>query len=85
MNMQHDYEFLHAEGSATPIKGWVHGVPVEDKARQQLQNIATLPFVGPWVAVVSVAAALVAVGRLRRDVRRLHGRDLADPPPPRMR
>ncbi|GAB3359684.1 RtcB family protein [Lysobacter tyrosinilyticus] len=52
MNMQHEYEFLHAEGSTTPIKGWVHGVPVEDKARQQLQNIATLPFVGPWVAVM---------------------------------
>jgi len=50
MNTQ--YEFLHAEGSATPIKGWVHGVPLEDKARQQLRNIATLPFVGPWVAVM---------------------------------
>jgi tRNA-splicing ligase RtcB len=53
MNIQHNhYELLHAEGSTTPIKGWVHGVPVEDKARQQLQNIATLPFVGPWVAVM---------------------------------
>ena len=53
MNIQHNqFEFLHAEGSTTPIKGWVHGVPVEDKARQQLQNIATLPFVGPWVAVM---------------------------------
>ncbi|HEU0307064.1 MAG TPA: RtcB family protein [Lysobacter sp.] len=50
MNTQ--YEFLHAEGATTPIKGWVHGVPVEDKARQQLRNIATLPFVGPWVAVM---------------------------------
>jgi tRNA-splicing ligase RtcB (3'-phosphate/5'-hydroxy nucleic acid ligase) len=53
MNMQHNhYEFLHAEGSTKPIKGWVHGVPVEEKARQQLQNIAMLPFVGPWVAVM---------------------------------
>src|SRR4249919_1304076 len=53
MNTQHNhYEFLHAEGATTPIKGWVHGVPVEDKARQQLRNIATLPFVGPWVAVM---------------------------------
>ncbi len=53
MNTQHNhhYEFLHAEGTR-PIKGWVRGVPVEDKARQQLQNIATLPFVGPWVAVM---------------------------------
>ena len=52
MNMQHDYEFLHAEGSTTPIKGWVRGVPVEDKARAQVRNITTLPFVGPWVAVM---------------------------------
>lgn len=51
MSNQH-YELLHAEGSATPIKGWVHGVPLEDSARQQLQNIAALPFVGPWVAVM---------------------------------
>ena len=54
MNTQHNhnYEFLHAADSATPIKGWVQGVPVEDKARQQLRNITTLPFVGPWVAVM---------------------------------
>ncbi|HEY0660143.1 MAG TPA: RtcB family protein [Lysobacter sp.] len=46
-----NYEFLHVEG-ATPIKGWVRGVPLEDKARAQLRNIASLPFVGPWVAVM---------------------------------
>jgi tRNA-splicing ligase RtcB len=47
-----NFELLHAEGSATPIKGWVRGVPLEDEARAQLQNIAQLPFVGPWVAVM---------------------------------
>ncbi|GAB3097387.1 RtcB family protein [Lysobacter terrae] len=52
MSTQHSYELLHSEHATTPIKGWVHGVPVEDKARQQLQNIAALPFVGPWVAVM---------------------------------
>jgi tRNA-splicing ligase RtcB len=52
MNTQHSYELLHAEGASTPIKGWVRGVPVEDKAQQQLRNITTLPFVGPWVAVM---------------------------------
>ncbi|MDR7133366.1 tRNA-splicing ligase RtcB [Lysobacter niastensis] len=51
MNMQSQYEFLHAQGS-TPIKGWVHGVPLEPQAHQQLRNIASLPFVGPWVAVM---------------------------------
>lgn len=51
MNMQSQFEFLHAQGS-TPIKGWVHGVPLEPQAHQQLRNIASLPFVGPWVAVM---------------------------------
>ncbi|RNF83118.1 RtcB family protein [Montanilutibacter psychrotolerans] len=52
MDTQPHYELLHAEGSTTPIKGWVHGVPLEEQAHRQLQNIAALPFVGPWVAVM---------------------------------
>jgi tRNA-splicing ligase RtcB len=52
MNMQHTFEYLHAEGGTTPIKGWVRGVPVDALAREQLANIAALPFVGPWVAVM---------------------------------
>src|SRR5205085_9003711 len=27
-------------------------VPLEDAARRQLENVARLPFVGPWVAVM---------------------------------
>ena len=50
--MTTQYELLHAEGSTTPIKGWVRGVQLEDQARQQLRNITALPFVGPWVAVM---------------------------------
>jgi tRNA-splicing ligase RtcB len=46
------YELLHAEGTATPIKGWVRGVPFESEAHRQLRNIASIPFVGPWVAVM---------------------------------
>lgn len=46
-----NYEFLHHEGQ-TPIKGWVRGVPLDAKAHQQLRNIASLPFVGPWLAVM---------------------------------
>jgi len=45
------FEFLHHEGE-TPIKGWVRGVPLEAQAHAQLRNIAALPFVGPWVAVM---------------------------------
>src|SRR5687768_8351178 len=51
MNSQ-NFELLHAEGSPTPIKGWVHGVPLEAQAHEQLRNIAAIPFVGPWVAVM---------------------------------
>ena len=52
MSTMTNYELLHAEGSPTPIKGWVRGVPVEEQAQQQLQNMATLPFIGPWIAVM---------------------------------
>jgi len=52
MNMQSRFELLHAEHTATPIKGWVRGVPLEQQAHEQLQNIAAIPFVGPWVAVM---------------------------------
>ena len=54
MNMQtsSQFELLHAEGSTTPIKGWVRGVPLEPQAHAQLRNIASIPFVGPWVAVM---------------------------------
>src|SRR4249919_5143 len=47
----HSYELLHGPG-AGEIRAWIKGVPLEDSARAQLQNIAALPFVGPWVAVM---------------------------------
>ena len=52
MQTHFQFELLHAEGSATPIKGWVRGVPLEPQAHEQLRNIASIPFVGPWVAVM---------------------------------
>ena len=52
MSTQTHFELLHAEGSATPIKGWVRGVPLDQGAHAQLRNIAAIPFVGPWVAVM---------------------------------
>jgi len=45
------YQTIHDEG-AVPIKAWVEGVPLESKARDQLRNIARLPIVGPWLAVM---------------------------------
>ncbi len=34
------------------IKAWTRGVSVEDGARQQLRNVASLPFIHRWVAVM---------------------------------
>ena len=34
MQTQSQFELLHAEDSATPIKGWVHGVPLEPQAQR---------------------------------------------------
>ena len=34
------------------IKAWTVGVPFEAEAEQQLRNIATLPFIHKWVAVM---------------------------------
>jgi len=38
------YDFIPVE-NGVPIKAWTNGVPVEDQARQQLVNVAGLPFV----------------------------------------
>ena len=35
-----------------PIKAWTDGVPLEDAARKQLFNVATLPFIHSHVAVM---------------------------------
>src|SRR5262249_43964191 len=40
------------ETSGAPIKAWTDGVPVEDSARQQLINVASLPFIHKHVAVM---------------------------------
>jgi len=38
--------------NGVPIKAWTKGVPLEDAARQQLLNVAQLPFVYKWVAAM---------------------------------
>jgi tRNA-splicing ligase RtcB len=45
------YEVFAPE-HGVPIKAWTRGVPVEDAAKQQLLNIATLPFIYRWIAVM---------------------------------
>ena len=50
MNQQ-NFETIEVEGGV-PIKAWVHGVHFEAEARQQLVNVARLPFVHGWVAAM---------------------------------
>jgi tRNA-splicing ligase RtcB len=35
-----------------PIKAWTKGVPIESAALDQLKNVAALPFIHKWVAVM---------------------------------
>ena len=44
------YDVIQTSG--VPIKAWTNGVPVEDSARQQLINVASLPFIHKHVAVM---------------------------------
>jgi tRNA-splicing ligase RtcB len=41
-----------AADAGVPIKAWTVGVPLEDGAVKQLQNIASLPFIHKWVAAM---------------------------------
>ncbi|MBB4604415.1 tRNA-splicing ligase RtcB [Xanthomonas arboricola] len=50
--MSIEYYDVIAQPGAAPIKLWTRGVPLEDEARQQLQNIAKLPFIHRWIAVM---------------------------------
>jgi tRNA-splicing ligase RtcB len=45
------YNVIKPENGA-PIKAWTKGVPLEDAARQQLLNVAQLPFIYKWVAAM---------------------------------
>ncbi len=45
------YEVM-SDHKGAPIKSWTKGVPFEEQARQQLRNIASLPFIHKWVSVM---------------------------------
>lgn len=51
MSSEPHYEVIKPEQSV-PIKAWTRGVPVEEEAKQQLRNIASLPFIYRWIAVM---------------------------------
>jgi len=44
------YEIIETEQA--PIKAWTRGVPIEEQAKQQLRNVATLPFLFKHLAVM---------------------------------
>ena len=45
-----NYEVLESKG--VPIKAWTRGVALDDKAADQLRNVASMPFVHKWVAAM---------------------------------
>jgi tRNA-splicing ligase RtcB len=52
MANDHTYEAFPTPEHSAPIKAWTRGVPVEEEAKQQLRNIAALPFIYRWIAVM---------------------------------
>lgn len=46
-----NYQVLQSP-NGVPIKSWTQGVPFEEDAKNQLKNIASLPFVHKWVAAM---------------------------------
>ena len=45
------YETMNVEGGRH-VKMWTRGVPVEDAAKRQLANTATMPFIFKWLAAM---------------------------------
>ena len=43
---------LLKNSGGVPIKAWVKGVPFDDKAADQLRNVAKLPIIHKWVAAM---------------------------------
>lgn len=48
---ERNYDVINSE-SGVPVKTWTRGVPVEDAAKQQLLNVASMPFIHKWVAAM---------------------------------
>src|SRR3954451_6723604 len=48
--METKYQVL--ETGAAPVKAWVQGVPIEEAARRQVENVARLPVIHGHVAVM---------------------------------
>ena len=51
MSAERNYEVLNVEG-ARPVKAWTRGVSFDEKAREQVLNVARLPFIFRWVSIM---------------------------------
>ena len=51
-DMTRNYLDVYTTDGGKPIKAWTRGVPVEEEARQQLVNAASMPFVYKHIAVM---------------------------------
>jgi tRNA-splicing ligase RtcB len=51
MTAERGYELIEPAGGA-PIKSWTRGVAFDDNARKQVENLARLPFIHGWIAVM---------------------------------
>jgi tRNA-splicing ligase RtcB len=47
-----NFNFIEAGERGVPIKAWTKGVQVEDKAMQQVRNLASLPFAFKHIAIM---------------------------------
>jgi len=52
MEDQLETKYQVLETGAAPVKAWVQGVPIEEAARRQVENVARLPFIHGHVAVM---------------------------------
>ena len=46
-----NYEVLHEQGHA-PVKSWTRGVPFDDNSKKQVLNMAKMPFIHQWIALM---------------------------------
>ncbi|HPY40030.1 MAG TPA: RtcB family protein [Thiolinea sp.] len=46
-----NYEVFYEHGKA-PVKAWTKGVPFDDNSKRQVLNMATMPFIHKWIAVM---------------------------------
>ena len=72
MSNNENYKVIDA-GRGVPAKAWTKGVPFEDGAREQVLNVARLPFIHKWVAVMpdvhagkgaTIASVIPSVGAI---------------------